>query len=473
MKHTLLILFITVIALGNTDAQSIDLDKKLGKENAQKVVEQFGIYQDKAMTAYINKVGQRLVSHLDSALFQYEFYIIPSESPNAFALPGGYVYVTTGIIPLLENEDELACILGHEIIHANNRHSVRQMKKKILPAILQIPGNIVGIFSETTGALINAPLQTTSSLLFASYSRKFETEADEQGIKLAAASGYDPNALPLVLSRMSDAVALVTGKEEAKSYFSDHPYTPDRNKAIHKIIANLKIEKTTPISSDFLNEFNGIIFGKSPSQGVVRDNKFLHPDLDFYFEFPKDWNIDNQAGGVAAYNEKKDAALFLSIENKNATPEAVAKEFVSKLKQSYKSSIDESKSMTINGNKAYLVRFHEQGRSYNTYAYVVWISYNKKLYRLVGMSAKNNLDKLQNAVKSFRSLTAKEHDSIMQKYLSIATAKENESLGALSKRSGNLLKSELTALINDKKPDERLSKGTQIKIVLQKPYAPK
>jgi predicted Zn-dependent protease len=470
MKRILILLFISLIALGNTNAQKIDLDKKLGKENAQKVVDQFGIYQDAAMTAYVDAVGQRLVSHLDSVLFDYEFHIIPSEAPNAFALPGGYVYLTTGIIPLLQNEDELACILGHEIIHANNRHSVRQMKKKIIPAILMIPGNIIGIFDQSAGALLNAPLQTSSSLLFASYSRKFETEADEQGIALAAKAGYDPNALAHILTRMSDAMSEVTGNKETKSYFSDHPYTPDRNKDIEKIIANLEIKKTKPISANFIYEFEGIMFGKSVANGIVRANKFLHPEINFYIEFPEGWKIDNQAAGVGAYSSNKDAALFLTTEKQDLTPETAAKQFISKLNNKYKSQMDKSESMIINGNKAYIVRFHEKGRNYDTYAYALWIVLDKKLFRFVGMSSGKDVDLLKKSVDSFRSLTASERKSIMQKYLAVVKANSNESLESLSKRYSNLLKMSLTAIINDKKPEDKLNKGDEVKIVLERPY---
>ena len=470
MKRILIILFITVIALGNTNAQNVDLDKKLGKENAEKVVAQYGLYQDAAMTAYIDAVGQRLVSNLDSALFEYEFHIVPNEAPNAFALPGGYVYVTTGIIPLLQNEDELACILGHEIIHANNRHSVRQMKKKIIPSILMIPGNIVGIFDQTAGALLNAPLQTSSSLLFASYSRKFETEADEQGIALAAKAGYDPNALPIILTRMSDAMTEVTGNKETKSYFADHPYTPDRNKNIDNIIASLNIDKTKDISVNFLDEFDGLMFGKSAANGVVIDNKFLHPELNFYIEFPKDWKIDNQAQKVGAYSEKKDAALFLSIDNSELTPESAAKQFISKLNSKYKSQMDKSESLIINGNKAYIVRFHEKGKNYDTYAYALWISLDKKLFRFVGMSSDKDVDLLEKSVDSFRSLTKSERKTIMQKYLTVVKAKDGDTLESLSKRHSNLLKMNLTAIINDKKSEDKLNKGDEVKIVLERPY---
>ena len=286
-------------------SQSIDLDKELGAQNAKMVELQMGIYEDPAKTEYIKSVGQRLISRLEDPLFDYQFHIVPDMAPNAFALPGGYVYVTTGLIPILESEDELGCILAHEIIHANNRHSIRQLKTSIFPRLLELPGNLIGLLNKDLGALFNAPIQTSNALLLASYSRGFETEADIEGIKIASSAGYDPNAMISSLSRMSAAIEGAVGYKEEKSYFNDHPYTPDRTKTIKKNTSKMEWESKDPISEDFLFEFDSVLFGKSPSQGVVRENQFLHPDLNFFIEFPEDWSIENQPSNVGAYHPER------------------------------------------------------------------------------------------------------------------------------------------------------------------------
>lgn len=110
-------------------ADSYKLDRQLGAENAQMVASEMGIYQDNALTAYVNQVGQRLVAQLEEPMFDFKFYVADDPTPNAFDLPGGYIYVTRGILTLINSEDELACVLGHEIIHAPERHAIKQMKK--------------------------------------------------------------------------------------------------------------------------------------------------------------------------------------------------------------------------------------------------------------------------------------------------------------------------------------------------------
>ena len=116
-----------------SNAQSIELDKMLGEENSKMVEAQMGIYQDEKKTSYFKSVGDRLLINLKDKKFDYQFKIVPDPAPNAFALPGGYIYITTGLLPIIESEDELACIMAHELIHSHNRHTIKQLKKSIVP----------------------------------------------------------------------------------------------------------------------------------------------------------------------------------------------------------------------------------------------------------------------------------------------------------------------------------------------------
>lgn len=469
MKNIFILLVFSVIST-YTIAQKIEKDIKMGAENAKKVEESMGIYKNPGMTAYITAVGQRLVSHLDSALFDYKFAIVDDEIPNAFSLPGGYIYVTRGILPIIEDEDELACIMGHEIIHSNNRHSVRQMKKAIFPALLQLPGNIVGIFDSELGATINAPLKTPSDLLIASYSRKFENEADKQGVTLAARAGYEPTALSDVLIRMNDAIEVVTGSKEEKSYFSDHPYTPDRSKRIYETSEKLVVEKEEHISKDFLSEFDGLLFGPDPANGYIKDSIFLHPVLNFYIRFPEKWKIENTSTAVASYTEEDKSAIVLMLEDSGMTAKQAADKFVSKLNPTYKSHITGSKAFDHNGEKSYVLRMDEMSSGYKNRISVYWIPLNGQLYRLVGISPYTNIETVDKSILSFRKLQSEEIAQIKQSYLHIVKAKDGETIEELCERSGNTVKTELIAIINNHKVEDKLKEGEEIKVVLQKAY---
>ena len=468
--NKLLISFLIIFSTISANAQNINFDKKMGEKQNKTVEAQMGIYDNDKMNAYIDSLGQRLVAQLDKKLFDYKFHLVLQEEPNAFALPGGYIYVTTGIIPLLENEDELACIIGHEIIHSNNRHGTKKIRRNIPFAILEIPGILVGIVSDAAGALLQAPVKITNAFYSASYSRKLETEADDQGIVLAAKAGYDPNALPDILSRMIKAIEKVTGNEETKSYFNDHPYTPDRNDNIYKHIKDINIHKKKPISSNFLKEFDGVIFGKSVSKGIIRENTFLHPDIDFYVEFPKDWVIDNQPSAIIAHDTIKKSALTLSIEDPKISPRQAGGIFLKSINSKYRNTLTDSIDYIQNGEKGYLLKFSENTSLGVMNAFVLWMPLNGNIYKFTGISPENNYSMILNATKSLRVLTEDEKNSIIQKHLKIVTANGNENITELSKRTSNKLTPELTAIINSIDSQKKIEKGEQIKIVVERVY---
>jgi predicted Zn-dependent protease len=463
-------LLVAYLTSGISLAQSIDLDKKLGAENAAMVEAQYGIYQDKEKTEYIRRVGERLVSKLEKPLFDYQFHIVPDKSPNAFALPGGYIYITTGLIPLLETEDELACIMGHEIIHSNNRHTIRQLKKSILPRLLEVPGNLLGALNEELGVLFNAPIQTSNALLFASYSRNFETESDINGTALAAAAGYDPNAMISSLNRLSEAIEVAIGQKETKNYFNDHPYTPDRVNSIQKNVEKLTWQHSEYISPDFLYEFDSLLFGDHPNKGVVVDNSFLHPDLDFTITFPEKWDIDNQPTNVGAYNQDRQAAVFVSLDNSNNTPIEAGKLFLSDLDSEYKEKLTATEEYMLNGRKGYLVSFTDKTEATTMYAYILWIPLEDKLFKLIGLAPLEYKTKLEESAKSLRVLKKNEKNSFTINLVRVVQAREGETIKTLSARTGNSLNDELTGVINSRNPDDKLGEGGQIKVVIQYSY---
>ena len=467
LSFTLLaVCFLPIIS----QAQSLDLDRKLGEENAAMVEAQMGIYADKEKTAYINQVGQRLVSNLEKPLFDYQFHIVPDMSPNAFALPGGYIYITTGLIPLLESEDELACIIGHEIIHSNNRHSIKQLKKSILPRLLEVPGNLLGALNKDLGALFNAPIETSNALLLASYSRGSETESDIQGTALAAAAGYDPNAMIPALNRLSEAIEVALGEKETKNYFNDHPYTPNRVKTLEKNIAKLTWQHTANISPSYIYEVDGLLFGDSPAKGVIVDNRFLHYDLDFTIAFPENWDIDNQPTNVGAYNEDRNAAVFVSLDNSDNSPAEAATLFLADLPEEYEVKLSAHEERIINGRKGYLVSFIDKIDDVTMYGYILWVPLEDKLFKLIGITPIEYRPDLEKTAKSLRSLTGSEKKSITIKKVKVVKAEKNETIETLSKRTGNLLNSELTGVVNSRGVNDKLKKGETVKIVLSYPY---
>lgn len=472
MRITLNALFL-LVGLSNLQGQNVELDKALGAENAEMVKAQMGIYDDEAKTRYIRKVTARLVSELDKQLFDYEIHLVPDMTPNAFALPGGHLFITTGLIPILESEDELACIIGHEIIHSNNRHTIKQMKKSILPKLLEVPGNLIGVMNKDLGDFLTAPVETSNKLLFASYGRSFETEADDQGTQLAASAGYDPEAMISVLNRMSKSIEAATGNAEEKSYFNDHPYTPDRAKSIEKTISKIDTKKAKPISAYFLKEMDSIIFGTSPEAGIIRDNSFLHPSLNFRIRFPSNWQIENESSKVAGYSPDKQGAAFIGIEGYFTDPKEAGTHFIQNMESEYKSKMINAEPYLNNNTQGYLISFADKVQGIDMYAYILWVPLDGKLFKLIGIGPNTHKSDLEATAASLRALNKKEKESFTINFMRTIKAKDNESVEQLSKRTGNLLNLELTRIINSKSENEKLKNGELVKIVRAYPYSVK
>jgi len=155
LKRFCLILFAASIT-GSCFAQGISYDKKLGAENAILVEQEMGIYHHDSLSRLVNAVGQKLVSRLKNNPFEFKFFLVDSPEPNAFALPGGYIYVTRGILPLIQTEDELAGIMAHEIIHVTERHSVKQMRKGVIGGVLQLPGTVIKCLEHTSRVIVKS-----------------------------------------------------------------------------------------------------------------------------------------------------------------------------------------------------------------------------------------------------------------------------------------------------------------------------
>lgn len=451
--------------------QSVELDKQLGAENAKIVETQMGLVPDKELTEYVSSIGSRLVDALDENPFEFHFYVADDPIPNAFALPGGYVYVTRGILSLVTKEDELACVMGHEIIHVIRRHSVRQMRSSIIPNLLELPGAIVGtVVNDDLGNLLNTPIQTSNSLLLASYSRKHETESDTRGIELASKAGYDPNAMAAILERLSTAVEVISNEKEKKSYFDDHPYTPDRVKKITKTTSTLSWEEKAKISEDFPAPLDGMVFGYHPGKGLFKEEVFLHPDLNFTIAFPAGWETSNQPATVIAIHEDRQAGIFVGLEDPSKSPEEYGKMFEQEIVKKHGQKPSRSEPRTLNNHPGYLITMVDNTGNEPMYIHILWLKMSGKLFKLIGVAPKSFEPDLQKSARSLRPLTSAERKAIEVRKIRIVRANKKETLEDLSKRTNNVVDTYITSIMNGIDENAKLDKDQALKIVVREKY---
>ncbi len=472
MKKILLLYLTIILSPTILKCQSIELDKQLGISSAKEIERDMGIYVSSNSSEYMNDIGYRLLEKVKQP-FNFKFNIVDSPIPNAFALPGGYVYITRGLLALSNSEDELAGVLGHEISHVLERHSVEHIKKSILPALVQIPGNLLGKIDKGFSQLFNAPLSASSKLYLASYSRGQEYEADDVGIKLAANAGYDPIALADILQNLGLASEIYTGEKEERSYFDDHPITSKRVERIHKISM-----KTTPRSLpklakskiDYYHKIDGVIFGDNPNQGIFFDNVFIHPLYKFLIEFPQGWEAINTPSWVGAYNEEENGMIYLTLMDSVQNPATYADEIIKDVKKKGGLSPFENKKITFNGFTGNYLAYHVNIEEEIYLMSYVWIKYNQHVYQIASFGSISSEELINNSIYSFRIPGSDLLNSIKVKVIRIRKANKGESIQEFNKRTGNIWNSKYTAVANSLPEDSKLSEGQVLKIITKEPY---
>jgi len=467
-----LLLFISILQ----QAQDYTYDKKIGAESAVQVEQMIGIYQDSALTAYVNAVGQRLVNVLVDTPLEFRFFVVDMAEPNAFALPGGYIYVSRGLLSLVNDEAELACVIGHEMIHVIKRHAVKQMRKSILPGLLYIPGAVVGVFNSSLGSIINTPVSLGSELFLSNYSRKQENESDKLGIKLASQAGYNPEKLAIILTSLSEDAKLLSGEAEKRSYFSSHPFTPKRVEKIEKEILKLQWSEKSSFADDKMSLYSklaGMVYGQNPKQGIFEENVFKHPELNLAIPFPEKWNTINVPVAVGAKQPDGEAQLIFMIDNSGGEPDSLGKALTERLQKEYKMKPDQSKSLEINGFPAYVVSMTDATGQQPVEMQIYWLKTENILFSIMGMSYLKHSEAIANTVNNVRSLTDEEKRNISGLYLQVATAGEQETMETLSIRTNNSWDTEVSIFKNGLKSNAVLKEGQVLKIAVEEPYFPR
>lgn len=275
-----------------------------GRQAAAEISKTYDIYDGlPALQNYVDEIGQKLASKSHRPQLDYHFTVVDSPEVNAFALPGGHIYVTRGILAYLNSEAELAAVLGHEIGHVTARHSVQQYSAATAANVAAAVGGLVaGIFVPQLGGQlaqgVRSLLGVTGSALLSGYGRSHELEADRLGAEYLARSGYDPQAMIKVISvlknqELFDIEAAKQEGREPRRYHGIFATHPDNDTRLQEVVgeANRYAQpgKIDDRRAEFLHQTEGMIFGDAASQGVVRGNTFQHKQMGFMLSFPSGW----------------------------------------------------------------------------------------------------------------------------------------------------------------------------------------
>jgi predicted Zn-dependent protease len=303
---------------------------KTGREMHEKMIDDGVAYQDEKVQAYVDRIGQRLAKASDRPDLAYTFTVVDNDVINAFALPGGYIYINRGLMIYMDSEAELAAVLAHEIGHVTARHAVRQ---KTAAATNQTMAQIAYVFTGSSD-LANAS-NTYGTSLVRGYGREHELEADSEGAAYLHNAGYNPNALLEVIGVLKDQeqynrVKAESAGKKSQSYhglFATHPRNDRRLQQVIQTASELEPAQPQSIDpAEFRNMMDGLAYGKSSTTSQRQEDRFYHNKLSFTFVHPDDWTVARDSKAIVAQPEDKNAALTITIARNDKTK--TAREFL-------------------------------------------------------------------------------------------------------------------------------------------------
>ena len=438
-----------------------------GREAHPEVLGQFGRVEDSDLQGYFNQIGQKLAVLSHRPELEWHFNVVDSPIVNAFALPGGYIYFTREILAYMNNEAELAGVMGHEIGHVTARHSVSQISKS------QLFGAGLGlgsVFSPTFSQLSELA-QVGVGLLTLRYGRDDERQSDELGVEYMSLGGYDPRELSrffVIFQQMRE-----DSDQSVPDWLSSHPAPPDRITATQQgaeLIVRAQPDKRWIVNREtFLRCISGIVFGENPREGFRSDGWFVHPELRFRIEIPTGWRVQNSKQAVVAAPASQDAAIQLTLAE---APEGTSPgEYARNLAEQPGVELLEGENTRINGNRAFIGTYRFQDSQGNRLgALTAFIDFGGQLYQILGLAPTQTFRQysrtFEDSLTSFSRLTDRNLLNVQPDRLQIRTARRGQTLRQITQAVNNpRMNAEALSRLNRIDVDESLSAGTLVKVI--------
>jgi predicted Zn-dependent protease len=434
----------------------------MGQQAKQEVAASIGLYDNAQAQTYVSNLGKKLAALSERPQLPWSFQVVDDPAVNAFALPGGPIFVTRGIMTTLNSEAELAAVMGHEIGHVTAKHSVQQISRAQVAQI----GLGVGSILSPTVANYAGLASTGLSLLFLKYGRDAESQSDALGFKYSLNGGYDVREM-LDVFRTLERVGASSGGGGLPEWLSSHPNPENRLTATQRRIDSIggRIPANAVVNRDsYLRIIDNMVYGENPRQGFFRGGLFLHPDLRFQIQFPQGWKYQNQTAAVIAVSSANDAAIQLTVAG-NKTPDQSNTEFFS---QEGIRALQTNRT-SINGNPAVSTAFEAQTQDGVVRGVVTWLSYGGSTYQILGYTAAANFGTYDNDIMStaasFRTLTDQAALNVQPMRIALVRVPRAMTLEQFYQQYPSAVKIEEVGLINDLTAGQTIAAGTTVKQV--------
>lgn len=435
----------------------------MGQEGAKAAAAQMGIYADSSLQRYVNTLGQNLARTSERPDLPWSFSVVDDPIVNAFALPGGPIFISRGILAHMNSEAQLVSVLGHEIAHVTAKHSVSQLSKQQLFQIGLIGAMVVKPELQQFG---NAASQGLG-LLFLKFGRDDESEADALGFKYMTAQNY----APAEMAEMFKTLDRLSGGENSRGtpeWLSTHPdpgnrvqKTNERIAATGTSYANAKVGRET-----FMSRIDGMVFGEDPRNGYFQQAAFIHPTLKFRFDFPSGWKMQNGAEQVIGVSAQGDAQIALSLAGTEAPQQTLARFLQQQGVQAGSTSTS-----PINGNAAAVGQFVAQNQDGSQLAgYVAFIQQDNTTYQLLAITPRAQIQAydavFRSTIGSFQRVTDARLLAVKPRRLRLVTLRSAMTLTQFNQQNPSPIPVGELALINGVDASRVLAAGTQVKRVV-------
>jgi predicted Zn-dependent protease len=466
------------------DAQifmSPEEEKRLGTEEHPKIIQEFGgVYDDPEVAGYVAVVGGRLAANSDNPQIGYTFTLLNSPVVNAFALPGGYVYITRGLMALANNEAELAGVLGHEIGHVTARHTAkRQGKSTIAGGLITLGALATGILTGS-GGLAQGVQQLGSVAAagyLASFSREQEYEADLIGVKVIARTGYAPSAQANFLQSLADystleaKIAGQKGEQQGTDWLATHPNTRER---VQRAIQAAGLEGARPDAptnrEEYLKVIDGLVYGDDPSQGFVRGQTFSHPQLGITFTVPQGFRLVNTDTAVVAVQRQGGSRIQFDAEPDKRKAATTPSRYITSVWMP-KLGLRQTEQINVNGLPAATAAARVNAQNGQVDVRFVAIQMDQQtMYRFLFITPPQQTSAMTTPFRqttySFRKMTAQEIASLKPYRLRVHTVRAGETVASLAATiPGEDFAEERLRLLNGLQSNEELRPGQKIKLI--------
>jgi len=451
-------------------------ESQIGAEEHPKILAEFGgEYREKPnLNAYVSQIGQFVASKAERKDVKYTFTVLDSEEINAFALPGGYVYITRGLLTLANNEAEIAGVLGHEIGHVNARHTAeragQQQTTQILGALGVLLGTALG--GDTGGQLMTSAANELGADYLGHFSQQQEFEADSLGVRYLSKASYDPQAMASFLDSLNNETHLeakIAGNEAAADAYSmkqSHPRTPDR---VQRAIAEAKEPVANPqVNADrYLQQIDGMVWGTDPKDGVVKGSTFIHPGLRFAFDAPKGMKLKNSPDAVVGAGNN--AAMIFDLAS--PVPSGALTQYVASQWQEG-AKVSDVQAFQVNGMEA--ATGIAKGTINDTQVVVRMVAIRqsaKAVYRFMYAAPPGSFDAMDQrflaSAQSFREISAQDAAGYRAKRIKVISVQPGDTIASLAQRMQvDESPADWFRVLNHLGANAKLQAGQKVKIIV-------